>query len=211
MDTSWKKIIVGFLLLVSVGSLTWGIAEYHEIKKIEGEYLSLKKRAKKLDEKRARLNGDLIDAKEKEQEAIDSANTIVNNSADSKEQQDINITMKKNITSAFKGLYNYTPDTFSQRKNKVKNLLSNALNRQYFDSNSVKYGDSSNVESRLEKIDIYTKTVQGSKLQAMVATNYSSKYESSEEWNSGNSMYKVTYDSKSNRIEQIEQIFNKTE
>lgn len=210
-NLSWKKIIFGFVCLVSLGSLTWGIAEFHEIKKIEGQYINLKKRYEKLDQKRARLNGEVIDAKEKEQEALDSAQTVVNNSADNKDQQSANIKMKQDITTAFKGLYNYTPDTFNQRAAKVKNILSDKLNQQYFGNTDAKYGDSSNVSSRLEHLDIYTKTVQGAKMQAMVSADYSSKYDSSRNWNTGHSMYKVTYNSQMKKIEQIQQIYNKTE
>lgn len=210
-NMSWKKILFCFMCFISVGSLAWSIDEFHEIKKIENHYLKLKDQYAKLDQKRAHLNGELIDAKEKKQEALDSAQTVVNNSANNKEQQSINIKMKQDIHTAFKGLYNYTPDTFNQRANAVKNVLSDKLNQQYFGNSDAKYGDSSNVSSRLEQLDIYTKTVQGSTLQAMVNVNYSSKYDSSDSWNDGQSMYKVTYDSQTKKIKKIQQVYNKTE
>ncbi|AUV74187.1 hypothetical protein C1940_17195 (plasmid) [Lactiplantibacillus plantarum subsp. plantarum] len=206
-----KTTISIFLGLLAAGALIWGGHEYHQVQVKNIEISQIKRQKATLLKTNAKLKGTVIAAKQDQEAAVKTQRQVQNNSADNKAEQTSNATMTANITTVFNGLYNYNQDTYQQRQAKVKRWLSPKLNQQYFGGKSQLYGDGSQVTSKLTQLRVYRQAVSGPQLKALVVTKYKSKYASAKTWNSGTSVYEVTYDSAKQQVTAIDSLISKVE
>lgn len=204
-----QKIIWGFLVLLSIGSLSWGVRESRLARQTNDKLVQTKHDYRGLQVKLAKSKGDAIQAREDQAAAQKAVKTTQNNSADNKEMQAQYRTMDRNLTTIFNGLYNYDQDSYSGRANKLKGLLSESLNDKYFGKKSQQYGDSSQVTSKLTQLHTYREAVSGSQIRSLVLVNYKSRYAQTKEWNKGTSVYEVTYDDANHTVKSIKSVLSK--
>ena len=101
-------------------------------------------------------------------------------------------------------MFDYDPDTFSERKQACEPYLSTDLMAQYFKENS-SYGDSNGVSSELEACTLYTKSVQSNELKGLVVVEYQNKIGNSS-WNKAMNVFQVTYDLSSKKLMAIQNL-----
>lgn len=115
---------------------------------------------------------------------------------------------EKAVSTTFQELYNYTPETYEQRKDKVKDYLSDELMKTYF-GNKATFGDAANNESKLTKSSIYHDVMKDNVIQGIVVARYESRYVSeyaSGEFFKGMELYEITYDAAENKLTHIQSL-----
>lgn len=78
-------------------------------------------------------------------------------------------------TKYFKSRFNYDPKTYKESKENVRNLISEELYKK-FSENQLTYGDSNNVSSRLDNLEIYSGSLINQKtITGLLIVDYESK------------------------------------
>lgn len=191
------------VLVVSVG---WGGVNYIQ------QQTTLKKQTQKLQKvmqekewlegQQASFEQQLDSAKnrlkeqEKQQENIQ---TIKNNDSTSEVRQ----VFSKRVTQLFEEMFNFSPENYGERKEKVKDLLSSGLLKTYF-SDSQTIGDSNGVYSSLISCEVYSKAINGEKIDGIVVVKYSSG--TVKEQNKALNIFSVTYDSNRQVVTDIQNL-----
>lgn len=191
------------VLLVSVG---WGGVNYIQqqttLKKQTQKLQKIMQEKEWLEGQQASFEQQLDSAKnrlkeqEKQQENIQ---TIQNNDSTSEVRQ----VFSKRVTQLFEEMFNFSPENYGERKEKVKDLLSSGLLKTYF-SDSQTIGDSNGVYSSLISCEVYSKAINGEKIDGIVVVKYSSG--TVKEQNKALNIFSVTYDSNRQVVTDIQNL-----
>lgn len=133
---------------------------------------------------------------------IDSYKTYQNN----KDKSQAELSFNTVVTKFFKVMNNFKPKTYGQRKNGVKDLISDKLYQQYF-SNKSTYGDSNSVSAKLNQLNLYTQSKQGQNMKGLAVVSYQSK-SGNNDWQKATVLYQVTYDTTTDRITDVQNLGN---
>ncbi|OEY83866.1 hypothetical protein NT95_03605 [Oenococcus kitaharae] len=107
-------------------------------------------------------------------------------------------------TKFFEVMNNFKPKTYGQRKDGVKNLISDKLYQQYF-ANSGTYGDSNSVSAKLDQLNLYTQSKQGQNMKGLAVVSYESK-SGDNDWQKATVLYQVTFDTTTDRITAVQNL-----
>lgn len=191
------------VLVVSVG---WGGVNYIQqqttLKKQTQKLQKIMQEKEWLEGQQASFEQQLDSAKnrlkeqEKQQENIQ---TIQNNDSTSEVRQ----VFSKRVTQLFEEMFNFSPENYGERKEKVKDLLSSGLLKTYF-SDSQTIGDSNGVYSSLISCEVYSKAINGEKIDGIVVVKYSSG--TVKEQNKALNIFSVIYDSNRQVVTDIQNL-----
>lgn len=157
----------------------------------------LKKESKELTDKLETAKNRNLALKEKNQQLL--ASEIVDKDSDAyKEFSDL-------VTQYFDTRFNYTPDSYEKSKEAVKNLISDDLYEKFY-GDTLTYGDGNNVSNRLNKLTLYSGSVENqSSITGLLTVEYESKM-ADFEWSKKNEIYTVTYDLGTQKITDIQSL-----
>ena len=117
-----------------------------------------------------------------------------------KSQSELNF---DNITNKFlTTMFTFEPDTYNNRKDNLKGLISDNLYNKYFPKNT-NYGDANNVSSKLDKATIYTQAKQGNELKGLAVVTFESK-SGDNEWKKETDLYQIKFDTTNNQITDVQ-------
>ncbi|GMG66728.1 hypothetical protein [Tetragenococcus halophilus] len=105
------------------------------------------------------------------------------------------------VNKTFEGLYNFTPEDMTQRKEKVAPYLSDDLMKQYF-SDRETYGDSDHVSSQLLEVQLYQNLEGSSTSNGLVVVQYESSLEDETPTKATN-IFEVSYTEKDKKLTKI--------
>ncbi len=109
------------------------------------------------------------------------------------------------VTNYFTSRFNYTPKDYEQSKESVKDLLSDDLYKKLF-GDSFTYGDSNNVSSRLDKLEIFSGSVENNKtITGFLTVDYENKMAETD-WYKNSEIYTVSYDLETQKITDIKSL-----
>ncbi|CAM3216986.1 hypothetical protein GHI93_10520 [Lactococcus hircilactis] len=119
-----------------------------------------------------------------------------------KSQSELNF---DNITNKFlTTMFTFEPDTYNNRKDNLKGLISDNLYNKYFPKNT-NYGDANNVSSKLDKATIYTQAKQGNELKGLAVVTFESK-SGDNEWKKETDLYQIKFDTTNNQITDVQNL-----
>ena len=95
-------------------------------------------------------------------------------------------------------MFNYTPENFKERREKVKAYFSAELFQSFFNPDG-NYTNSNGVSSRINTLSIYDRAVQEKTLDGVVVVDYESKREEGE-WIKSTVYYQLSYDVSQKKI-----------
>ena len=201
-----KWLVFSSIVLVLVG--LGGYWFVHEQKALSQEQTSLKQQKQAFNEQQSdqkQVISELrssIQKLEKEKSVLQEENEVLKNN-DASEKGNLQ-QFTETVEKPFHALFDYDPDTFSERKQACEPYLSTDLMAQYFKENS-SYGDSNGVSSELEACTLYTKSVQSNELKGLVVVEYQNKIGNSS-WNKAMNVFQVTYDLSSKKLMAIQNL-----
>lgn len=119
-----------------------------------------------------------------------------------KSQSELNF---DNITNKFlTTMFTFEPDTYNNRKDNLKGLISDNLYNKYFPKNT-NYGDANNVSSKLDKATIYTQAKQGNELKGLAVVTFESK-SGDNECKKETDLYQIKFDTTNNQITDVQNL-----
>lgn len=180
----WLFVICLFSLCFSLG---WNIYQRESIKELQIKEQMAQNTIQK-------VNAELTEEKEALQpkEAETSTNTS---------NQETENDFTQVVNQAFEGLYNFTPEDMTQRKEKVTPYLSDDLMKQYF-SDRETYGDSDHVSSQLLKVQLYQNLEGSSTSDGLAVVQYESSLEDETPTKATN-IFEVSYNEKDKKLTKI--------
>ncbi|HAQ2799793.1 TPA: hypothetical protein IXK97_000972 [Enterococcus faecium] len=108
-------------------------------------------------------------------------------------------------TKYFKSRFNYDPKTYKESKENVRELISEELYKK-FSENQLTYGDSNNVSSRLDNLDIYSGSLINQKtITGLLIVDYESKLGETD-WFKNSEIYTVQYDIHAKKLTKIQSL-----
>ncbi|MGM0121182.1 hypothetical protein [Enterococcus sp. AZ152] len=114
-------------------------------------------------------------------------------------EEDVNYqSYQKIVTKAFEVLFTFTPEDFSERREKIGQYFSSDLFEEFFDSEGT-YENSNGVSSRINQLSIYNRTIQENTLDGMVVVDYESSRDGGDWWKS-TAFYQISYDVSEKKI-----------
>ncbi|HFM7499180.1 TPA: hypothetical protein ACG99C_001514, partial [Enterococcus faecium] len=138
-----------FVLIVSVFSLSIGLNIKQEltVKTANSKIAALEK-------KNDILKRETKDQKSRISKLEDENNKMIETQIVNKDG-DVYKEFTNIATKYFKSRFNYDPKTYKESKENVRDLISEELYKK-FSENQLTYGDSNNVSSRLDNLEIYS-------------------------------------------------------
>lgn len=185
--------IGSLILIVSLGANAY---QHSQIKQSQ-QLIS------RLQQDKRKINDQLTTSKQQNQlmsTQIDSYKTYQNN----KDKSPAELSFNTVVTKFFDVMNNFKPKTYGQRKDGVKNLISDKLYQQYF-SNKGTYGDSNSVSAKLNQLNLYTQSKQGQNMKGLAVVSYQSK-SGDNDWQKATVLYQVTFDTTTNRITAVQNL-----
>lgn len=108
-------------------------------------------------------------------------------------------------TKYFKSRFNYDPKTYKESKENVRDLISEELYKK-FSENQLTYGDSNNVSSRLDNLEIYSGSLINQKtITGLLIVDYESKLGETD-WFKNSEIYTVQYDIHAKKLTKIQSL-----
>lgn len=108
-------------------------------------------------------------------------------------------------TKYFKSRFNYDPKTYKESKENVRDLISEELYKK-FSENQLTYGDSNNVSSRLDNLEIYSGSLINQKtITDLLIVDYESKLGETD-WFKNSEIYTVQYDIHAKKLTKIQSL-----
>ncbi|MCS8622235.1 MULTISPECIES: hypothetical protein [Lactiplantibacillus] len=188
------SVVIGSLILV----LSLGANAYqHSQVKQEQQQIT------RLQQQKQQVSQQLIKTNQQKQllsTQIDSYKTYQNN----KDKSSAELSFNTVVTKFFDVMNNFKPKTYGQRKDGVKDLISDKLYQQYF-SNKGTYGDSNSVSAKLNQLNLYTQSKQGQNMKGLAVVSYQSK-SGDNDWQKATVLYQVTFDTTTNRITAVQNL-----
>ncbi|MFH4442569.1 SadB/YajI family lipoprotein [Lactobacillus helveticus] len=190
------SVVIGSLILVM--SLGTNAYQHNQVKQAQQQISRLQKQKRQVNQQLTKAN----QQKQLLSTQIDSYKTYQNN----KDKSQAELSFNTVVTKFFKVMNNFKPKTYGQRRNGVKDLISDKLYQQYF-SNKGTYGDSNSVSAKLNQLNLYTQSKQGQNLKGLAVVSYESK-SGNNDWQKATVLYQVTFDTTTDRITDVQNLGN---
>ena len=190
------SVVIGsFILVMSLGANAY---QHSQIKQAQQQISRLQQQKRQVSRQLTKTNQQkqLLSAQ------IDSYKTYQNN----KDKSQAELSFNTVVTKFFEVMNNFKPKTYGQRKDGVKDLISDKLYQQYF-SNKGTYGDSNSVSAKLNQLNLYTQSKQGQNMKGLAVVSYESK-SGDNDWQKATVLYQVTFDTTTDRITDVQNLGN---
>lgn len=190
-----KKIVIilGLVCVISISTNVYQI--YSDIK--QSSYMKRKINIK--DDKIKQQKGEINALKDR----VEVLNENVSNKAVSSSQGNFNSIVSKFISVMFE----YTPNSYQERKEKVSSLISAELLKRYFPKGI--YGDANDVTSKVDKVNIYRQSERQGNINGLAVITFESKIGDSD-FQKRTEVYQLTMNTKTNRLIEIQDLGNVT-
>lgn len=190
-----KKIVIilGLVCVISISTNVYQI--YSDIK--QSSYMKRKINIK--DDKIKQQKGEINALKDR----VEVLNENVSNKAVSSSQGNFNSIVSKFISVMFE----YTPNSYQERKEKVSSLISAELLKRYFPKGN--YGDDNDVTSKVDKVNIYRQSERQGNINGLAVITFESKIGDSD-FQKRTEVYQLTMNTKTNRLIEIQDLGNVT-
>ncbi len=188
-----------FVLIVSVFALSIGLNIKQEltVKTANSKIAALEK-------KNDILKRETKDQKSRISKLEDENNKMIETQIVNKDG-DIYKEFTNIATKYFKSRFNYDPKTYKESKENVRNLISEELYKK-FSENQLTYGDSNNVSSRLDNLEIYSGSLINQKtITGLLIVDYESKLGETD-WFKNSEIYTVQYDIHAKKLTKIQSL-----
>ncbi len=190
------SVVIGSLILIM--SLGANAYQHSQVKQAQQQINRLQKQKRQVNQQLTKAN----QQKQLLSTQIDSYKTYQNN----KDKSQAELSFNTVVTKFFKVMNNFKPKTYGQRRNGVKDLISDKLYQQYF-SNKGTYGDSNSVSAKLNQLNLYTQSKQAQNLKGLAVVSYESK-SGNNDWQKATVLYQVTFDTTTDRITDVQNLGN---
>ncbi|NRO45162.1 hypothetical protein [Lactobacillus helveticus] len=190
------SVVIGSLILVM--SLGANAYQHSQVKQAQQQISRLQQQKRQVSQQLTKAN----QQKQLLSTQIDSYKTYQNN----KDKSQAELSFNTVVTKFFKVMNNFKPKTYGQRRNGVKDLISDKLYQQYF-SNKGTYGDSNSVSAKLNQLNLYTQSKQGQNMKGLAVVSYESK-SGNNDWQKATVLYQVTFDTTTDRIIDVQNLGN---
>ncbi len=188
------SVVIGSLILaLSLGANAY---QHSQVKQAQQQITRLQQQKRQVSQQLTKTN----QQKQLLSTQIDSYKTYQNNEDKSPAELSFNTV----VTKFFDVMNNFKPKTYGQRKDGVKNLISDKLYQQYF-SNKGTYGDSNSVSAKLNQLNLYTQSKQGQNMKGLAVVSYQSK-SGDNDWQKATVLYQVTFDTTTDRITAVQNL-----
>lgn len=188
------SVVIGSLILVlSLGANAY---QHSQVKQAQQQITRIQQQKRQVSQRLTKTN----QQKQLLSTQIDSYKTYQNN----KDKSSAELSFNTVVTKFFDVMNNFKPKTYGQRKDGVKNLISDKLYQQYF-SNKGTYGDSNSVSAKLNQLNLYTQSKQGRNMKGLAVVSYQSK-SGDNDWQKATVLYQVTFDTTTNRITAVQNL-----
>ncbi|CUW15881.1 hypothetical protein EFM21_02085 [Leuconostoc falkenbergense] len=192
----YVPITIAFLALALFGSL-YGNFYHHakndktldQVSQLQADNRKIKKKLSTTTRENKVLNSQ-----------IEGFKTYQNNKDKSQSELNFNNVANKFLTTMF----TFEPDTYTNRKDSIKGLISNDLYNQYFPKNN-NYGDANSVSSKLDKATIYTQSKQGDSMKGLAVVSFESKT-GNNDWKKETDVYQLTFDTTTNQLTAVQNL-----
>ncbi|HAQ5685789.1 hypothetical protein [Enterococcus faecium] len=188
-----------FVLIVSVFSLSIGLNIKQEltVKTANSKIAALEK-------KNDILKRETKDQKSRISKLEDENNKMIETQIVNKDG-DVYKEFTNVATKYFKSRFNYDPKTYKESKENVRDLISEELYKK-FSENQLTYGDSNNVSSRLDNLEIYSGSLINQKtITGLLIVDYESKLGETD-WFKNSEIYTVQYDIHAKKLTKIQSL-----
>lgn len=188
------SVVIGSLILVM--SLGANAYQHSQIKQAQQQISRLQQQKRQVSRQLTKTN----QQKQLLSTQIDSYKTYQNN----KDKSQAELSFNTVVTKFFDVMNNFKPKTYGQRKDAVKDLISDELYQQYFPQKGT-YGDSNSVSAKLGQLNLYTQSKQGKNMKGLAVVSYESK-SGDNDWQKATVLYQVTFDTTTNRITAVQNL-----
>ena len=188
------SVAIGSLILVM--SLGANAYQHSQVKQAQQQITRLQQQKRQVSQQLTKTN----QQKQLLSTQIDSYKTYQNNIDKSSAELSFNTV----VTKFFDVMNNFKPKTYGQRKDAVKDLISDELYQQYFPQKGT-YGDSNSVSAKLDQLNLYTQSKQGKNMKGLAVVSYESK-SGDNDWQKATVLYQVTFDTTTNRITAVQNL-----
>lgn len=188
------SVAIGSLILVM--SLGANAYQHSQVKQAQQQITRLQQQKRQVSQQLTKTN----QQKQLLSTQIDSYKTYQNN----KDKSSAELSFNTVVTKFFDVMNNFKPKTYGQRKDAVKDLISDELYQQYFPQKGT-YGDSNSVSAKLNKLNLYTQSKQGQNMKGLAVVSYQSK-SGDNDWQKATVLYQVTFDTTTNRITAVQNL-----
>lgn len=188
------SVAIGSLILVM--SLGANAYQHSQVKQAQQQITRLQQQKRQVSQQLTKTN----QQKQLLSTQIDSYKTYQNN----KDKSPAELSFNTVVTKFFDVMNNFKPKTYGQRKDAVKDLISNELYQQYFPQKGT-YGDSNSVSAKLDQLNLYTQSKQGKNMKGLAVVSYESK-SGDNDWQKATVLYQVTFDTTTDRITAVQNL-----
>ena len=188
------SVAIGSLILVM--SLGANAYQHSQVKQAQQQITRLQQQKRQVSQQLTKTN----QQKQLLSTQIYSYNTYQNN----KDKSPAELSFNTVVTKFFDVINNFKPKTYGQRKDAVKDLISDELYQQYFPQKGT-YGDSNSVSAKLGQLNLYTQSKQGKNMKGLAVVSYESK-SGDNDWQKATVLYQVTFDTTTNRITAVQNL-----
>lgn len=188
------SVAIGSLILVM--SLGANAYQHSQVKQAQQQITRLQQQKRQVNQQLTKTN----QQKQLLSTQIDSYKTYQNN----KDKSSAELSFNTVVTKFFDVMNNFKPKTYGQRKDAVKDLISDELYQQYFPQKGT-YGDSNSVSAKLNQLNLYTQSKQGQNMKGLAVVSYQSK-SGDNDWQKATVLYQVTFDTTTNRITAVQNL-----
>lgn len=188
-----------FVLIVSVFSLSIGLNIKQEL-----TVKTANSKIADLEKKNDILKRETKDQKSRISKLEDENNKMIETQIVNKDG-DVYKEFTNIATKYFKSRFNYDPKTYKESKENVRDLISEELYKK-FSENQLTYGDSNNVSSRLDNLEIYSGSLINQKtITGLLIVDYESKLGETD-WFKNSEIYTVQYDIHAKKLTKIQSL-----
>lgn len=190
-------ITTGLLLIGIVLLGLSNVQQKREIKTADSKLVVLKEKNDLLEKEK----GTLVDStSDYRQQVAKMEKQLLNTGKD----VDLNQEYEKVVKELFETLLNFSPTNYGEKKKQAEAYYSDELKDQ-FKGDSRNFQDSNGVSSKLEYIDVFSKSVQEGEMKGIVVEEHNSGM-SSDTMKKGRSMFLVSYDINTKKITEIKNL-----
>ncbi|MFI3618588.1 hypothetical protein [Enterococcus avium] len=190
------------LVIVFMGASFWNVRQQQEAVSLRETVVALKEQEKDSKAKRQHL----ISEKEYLSDEVAATSKALKTAEKKFDRAEANRGLNTEfinvVTKLFKANLNFTPENYDDRKKEVSNYLSEELNKDFFGQKRTTYQNVNGTSSKLESLEIYSKSHQDDEIIGLSVVYHKSK-ENGQDWSKGMNIFKVTYNKKSKKIVDI--------
>lgn len=135
---------------------------------------------------------------------LDDEVAILNASMNNKGNSASQIAFNEVSKNFMKAMFDFSPNSYKERKEKLTPLISDELLNQYFPKNG-HYGDSNGVTSKVDELNIYAQAVQGENMNGIAVITFESKSGDSA-FTKQTEIYQLTMDTKTNKLIKVQDL-----